>query len=177
MNHNLGTPDFELTVYGKPAPQGSKSPKGKGRMVESSEYVPPWREAVKAAAIAAMKARSIATYGGVGQVSLLRLDGPLVADMVFTMGYKPNSKPTWWPAGERWSKTLWWRPASAPDLSKLIRGTEDALQDAGAIRDDARIVGYGRLDKVFVDQPGDPDALQAAGAVIRLWKLPVEVAA
>ena len=33
-------------------------------------------------------------------------------------------------------------PTSAPDLSKLIRSTEDALGDAGAIVNDARIVDH-----------------------------------
>ncbi len=176
MNLNLGTPDFELTVYGRPAPQGSKNPKGKGRMVESSDYVMPWREAVKAAALTAMNAQSATICGGTGQASLLRLDGPLVVDMVFTVSDKPNSRPTWWPAGEKWSKTLWWRPAGAPDLDKLARSTGDALKEAGVCRDDARLVEYGRLAKVFVDQPGDADALSIPGAVIRLWKLSVGVA-
>ena len=51
-----------------------------------------------------------------------------------------------------------------PDLSKLARSTEDALSDAGLIADDARIVEYERLAKVF---PGeDPDALEAPGVLI-----------
>ena len=38
----------KFTVHGLPAPQGSKRHVGKGVMVESSKYVKPWREAVKA---------------------------------------------------------------------------------------------------------------------------------
>ena len=46
-----------------------------------------------------------------------------------------------------------------------MRSTEDALSDAGFWADDARVVEYGRLAKVF---PGeDPDALQSPGVVIR----------
>jgi len=32
------------------------------------------------------------------------------------------------------------RPAKMPDLSKLVRATEDALTDAGLWRDDAQVV-------------------------------------
>ncbi|TMR99552.1 RusA family crossover junction endodeoxyribonuclease [Nonomuraea basaltis] len=150
-------PLITITVVGQPAPQGSKRPLGKGRMVEQVEGVHPWRQDVKQAAIDAM------TNGP------LALDGPLVAEMVFTMRDKPVSKPTWWPTGIRWSKLMWWRPASAPDLSKLVRSTEDALTQARVWKDDARVVEYRRVAKVFVDQPGEPDALSRPGAVIRIW--------
>ena len=42
----------DLSVYGiDPAPQGSKRHIGKGRMVESSKRVGPWREAVRQSAV------------------------------------------------------------------------------------------------------------------------------
>jgi crossover junction endodeoxyribonuclease RusA len=41
---------FTFTVYGKPAPQGSKRHLGKGVMVESSNRVKPWRQDIKHAA-------------------------------------------------------------------------------------------------------------------------------
>ncbi len=55
-------------------------------------------------------------------------------------------------------------PSAKPDLSKLARATEDALTTAGIWEDDARVVEYSRLAKVF---PGeDPDALDSPGVLI-----------
>ena len=53
-----------------------------------------------------------------------------------------------------------------PDLSKLLRSTEDALTDAGLWADDARVVEYERLAKVY---PGeDPEALPVPGVRIEI---------
>lgn len=158
----LGRPLFAIVVHGLPAPQGSKSFKGmrKGKpiLVESSEAVKPWRAAVAAAALAARPA------------TWETLDGPLVADMVFTMP-RPKAAP----------KTLRTLPSPFPDLSKLCRATEDALgKDCKELRrpiieDDARIVAYRRLIKVYEKDPIDRDALRQPGAVIRLWHYPPEL--
>ena len=85
-------------------------------------------------------------------------DGPLRLRMVFTL-QKPASAP---------KRTRTW-PIRYPDLSKLTRSTEDALTSSGLIADDARIVEYSRLAKVF---PGeDPEALDSPGVVIHLETL------
>lgn len=134
-----------IRVYGLPGPQGSKryvgqSKTGRGIMVESSAKVKPWREAVKWAAI---------------QSGAKGLDGPLWVSMVFTLP-KPKSAP---------KKRRTW-PATKPDVSKLARSTEDALTDAGAWADDARVVEYLRLAKVY---PGeDRDALDRPGCLITI---------
>src|SRR5690606_25696178 len=61
------------------------------------------------------------------------------------------------------------RPTGAPDLSKLARATEDALTEAGVWKDDAAVVEYRRLAKVY---PGsDPDALDQPGVLIRIHLL------
>lgn len=142
---------MKIIVYGSPAPQGSKSFKGvfqgkdgrtHAKLVESSKRVKPWREDVKAAA---EKARNGAPP----------MDGPLVARMVFTMP-KPKSAP----------KTRVTFPCTKPDVSKLARSTEDALKDAGVYTDDARIVGYSRLWKVYPNE--DPEALEAPGVRIEI---------
>lgn len=141
---------MKIVVYGSPAPQGSKSFKGlakSGRAIlaESSKRVKPWRQDVKAAAIEA-------------RAGAAPLDGPLMARMVFTVP-KPASAPK--------RRTTY--PDRKPDLSKLLRSTEDALTDAGAIADDARIVGFSRLAKVY---PGeDPEALEAPGVVIFIERI------
>ena len=134
-----------IRVYGLPGPMGSKrfvglSKSGKGLMIESSKAVKPWREAVKWAAI---------------QSGARGLDGPLWVSMVFTIK-KPKSAPK--------RKRTW--PATKPDLSKLARSTEDALTDSGVWADDARVVEYLRLAKVY---PGeDRDALDRPGCLITI---------
>ena len=99
-----------ITVYGVPAPQGSKrfvghAKSGRGIMIESSVAVKPWREAVKWAAMGACA-----------------VTGPVRVTMTFTLP-KPKSAP----------KTCRTYPDRKPDLSKLIRSTEDALTDAGVL--------------------------------------------
>ncbi len=139
---------ISFVVYGSPAPQGSKkfvgmSKAGRGLMVESSKKVKPWRMDVKAAAEQARQ----------GMDSML--DGPLIVSMVFTLP-KPASAP---------KKRRTWADKK-PDVSKLARSTEDAISDAGLWADDARVVEYSRLAKVF---PGeDPDALDAPGVRVTI---------
>jgi len=106
-----------FTVIGDPAPQGSKRHVGHGVMIESSKRVKPWREAVAAAAFTARN----------GQPPL---DGPLVLTVTFWLP-KPASLSR---------RVIALGPFRKPDLSKLVRSTEDALTTAGAIADDARIV-------------------------------------
>lgn len=139
-------PELRIVARGLPAPQGSKRHVGNGVMIESSRKVRPWREAVKTAALDV-----------IGD-DWRALDEPLVVSMVFTMP-KPASAPK--------RRRTW--PMRTPDLSKLIRSTEDALTDAGVWRDDARVVGYRETRKAY---PGeDPHALPTPGAVIRIWRL------
>ena len=119
--------EFAFSVYGTPAPQGSKrfvghAKSGRGIMVESSKAVKPWREAVKYAAIEAM---GLHTAGG----ATVQLAGPLRLAVTFTLP-KPKSAP----------KKRRTYPDRKPDLSKLVRSTEDGLVDAGIIEDDARII-------------------------------------
>lgn len=150
---------IQITVYGTPAPQGSKNGRaiwrkgengareftGKIAMHESSKKVKPWRQDVKAAALAVRNGAE-------------PIDGPIVVRMVFTMP-KPLSAP-------KRKRTY---PDKKPDLSKLARSTEDALTEAGIWRDDARVIGYQRLAKVF---PGeDPEALDTPGVRITVMRI------
>lgn len=141
---------INLRIYGTPAPQGSKSFRGMtkaGRaiMTESSKKVRPWRQDVKIVAEAA------AAHEGSG----CPIDGPVIVRMVFTLK-KPVAAPK--------TRRTW--PMRTPDLSKLARATEDALTDAGIWTDDARVVEYERLAKVY---PGeDPEALASPGVVIQI---------
>lgn len=152
------TPAIAFEAYGTPAPQGSKRHVGRGVLVESSKKVKPWREAVKQAALAALEAKAVAEYGGVAQLALLRLDGPLMVEFAFTLA-RPASAP---------KRRLF--PDRTPDLSKLIRSTEDAITDAGVWADDARVVAYRKTRKIYTGSD-DPDVLHAPGAVIRIWSV------
>jgi len=136
-----------IVVRGNPAPQGSKkfvglSKSGRGIMTEMSKKVRPWRQDVKAAALAVR-----------GETA--PIDEPVRVRMVFTMP-KPSSAP-------KRKRTY---PCRMPDLSKLARSTEDALTEAGIWRDDARVVQYDRLAKVY---PGeDPESLDTPGVRIEV---------
>jgi len=139
-----------IVVYGSPAPQGSKkfvgtTAGGRGILAESSKKVRPWRQDVKAAALEA-------------RAGAEPIDEPVRVRMVFTMP-KPASAPK--------RKRIY--PMRMPDLSKLARSTEDALTEAGIWKDDARVVEYSRLAKVF---PGeDPEALDSPGVRIVVERL------
>lgn len=138
---------IEITVIGTPAPQGSKKflgvKAGRGILVESSKKVKPWREAVVYAAIEAMQGRA-----GQG------ISGAVSVEIVFTLP-KPKSAP-------KRMKTF---PDRKPDLSKLVRSTEDALTDAGVWQDDARVVEL----KCAKRYPGEGRlAMPVPGAVIRV---------
>jgi len=104
---------LEFWVSGRPAPQGSKRHVGNGRMLEMSKYVAGWRAAVKAEA----------TRQAAGWVPL---DEPCWLRVGF---YLARPKAPKFPD----------RPGVTPDLSKLVRATEDALTGV-AWSDDSRVV-------------------------------------
>ena len=153
-------PIITITAYGLPAPQGSKRHVGRGVMVESSKNVKPWREAVKTAA------RDF--IDSMPPIYWAPLDEPLVVSMVFTFA-RPKGHYRTGRNAHLLRDTAPVRPATAPDLSKLIRSTEDALTDAGIWRDDSLVVRYSDTGKAYPD--GDDLALTSPGAVIRIWLL------
>src|SRR5690606_12970535 len=140
-----------VRVHGIPAPQGSKRHVGGGRMIESSKKVGPWREAVKAAVLAATGRRPTT------------LDGPGEIVMTFFLPRPRGHYGTGRNAG-RVRDSAPTEPTTKPDLDKLVRTTLDALTDVGAIRDDAQVVrieaakGYSRPE-------------ESPGATIHVWRL------
>ena len=133
---------MRIEVYGTPGPQGSKRYVGNGIMIESSPKVKPWREAVKWAALQAKPTEDFCIHG------------PVSVIMTFTLP-KPKS-------ARRRVRTF---PDKKPDLSKLIRSTEDSLTDAGIWEDDSRVI-YCIARKTF---PGEgADSLPAPGVVIHV---------
>ena len=133
-----------FTVFGLPGPQGSKrfvgrAKSGRGILVESSAKVKPWREAVRWTALEAIADKKI------------RFTGAVEVSMIFTLP-KPKSASKCASASKR------------PDLSKLVRSTEDALTDSGIWEDDARVI------RCFSEKhyAGSSNALNVPGCVIRI---------
>ena len=151
--------DLVFVVYGDPAPQGSKSAKGSYtdaagkrhvRLVESSKRVKPWRERVEAAVREALAGRTG-----------FPLAGPLEIGALFTLP-RPGRMPK-----ERIVGGIA-LPMCYPDLSKLLRSTEDAITKAGAWLDDAQVVNCREFGKRYAGEPG---ALESPGAVVRVWQI------
>jgi Holliday junction resolvase RusA-like endonuclease len=163
----VAAPDrLTLTVYGLPAPQGSKRHVGRGVMVESSKRLKPWRDDVRAAALDLIACDCPDDCGTLAPG--YPLDGPLVAEMVFTF-IRPRGHYRTGMQAHLLRALAPARPAGLPDLSKLARSTEDALTSAGAWADDARVVEYARLAKVYAGE--DPDALDAPGVRLTIRPL------
>lgn len=124
---------LSITVHGLPAPQGSKNVNRHGAVYESSKAVKPWRDSVTAAAREAMES------AGTGSQDWAPILGPVGLEVYFHFPRPKSHFGTGRNEGQlKLSAPL--RPAIAPDLSKLIRSTEDALTDAGVWRDDALVV-------------------------------------
>lgn len=145
---------LELFVPGRAAPQGSKQARpiyrgkgatreftGKVATVESSKAgVNAWRGDVRAALIPAWDGRP-------------PLDGPLVLEVEFIRN-RPKSAP----------KSYTPEHTTYPDVSKLVRSTEDAITSAGVWADDARVV---RL----IASKRNAEHGETAGAHIRIGRL------
>lgn len=127
----LASAGLSFIVHGTPRPQGSKrllrNPyTGKVAMVESSRQLGPWRDSVVAAA-----------RGAMGDLTE-PLQGPVRLSVVCSFA-RPKSH---YRAGKNAHLLRDGAPRAhtgKPDMSKLVRAVEDALTDAGVIRDDAQI--------------------------------------
>lgn len=166
---------LHIRVYGTPAPQGSKTARSfcgqvaqvcknchrphlvKINQVEASKHVALWRDTVHLHARQAM-----------GRVPL-RWDEPCVVSMVFTFTRPPSHYLTGRLTAGRLTAAAPLVPGVKPDLSKLVRSTEDALTTAGVWRDDALAVEYGRMAKVYVGE--DRHALPRPGVriIVTRW--------
>lgn len=112
---------YLFTVEGIPAPQGSKTYVGNGRMIESSKKVAPWRKAVTLA---------ILEKGFESQ-----LQGALWISVVF---YMPRPKSHFTTGGLKSNAPE--THTKIPDLDKLVRSTLDAITQSGLIVDDSQFV-------------------------------------
>ena len=119
--------EITFDVIGRPAPQGSKKSIGNNRFVESSKFLPAWRNAVKIAAEEAVTASMWA-----------RVSGPVELEVMFYLD-RPSTI----------SATKRAQPTVPPDLDKLIRGVGDAL--TGVVYDDDSQVIRCLAWKVYAD--------------------------
>lgn len=153
LRRPVRTLQVAFTVWGEPVPQGSMvallsaTVKGRPMLKASNEkLLKPWRRAVTAAAVAAMR----------DQPSARRplLDGPLAVRMVFTFD-RPKSV-----------KRL--EPCTRPDGDKLARSCADSLTTARLWADDGRVVEW-VIRKVYV--ACDPESLPRPGVRIAVWSI------
>lgn len=113
-----------INVSGAPAPQGSKSIGRNGNVYESSKFVGPWRAAVKAAALLAVRT----PFAGPVHVSLLfRLERPKGHYRTGRYAHLLRDDAPQYPDGY-------------PDLDKLCRSTLDGLTAGRAWGDDSQAV-------------------------------------
>lgn len=132
-----------LTVYGLPAPQGSKRHVGNGVLVESSKRVKPWREDVRQAALDAMPPTT-ATIQEDGQPVELPtvggpFTGPVTLDVTFVLP-RPKSHHRTGRHQHLLRGTAPATPVGRPDLDKLLRAVMDALTSAWTWKDDAQVI-------------------------------------
>lgn len=129
-----------FTVFGTPAPQGSKKAyvipgTNRANVVDDSAKTKPWREAVKAAALDVMDPVADRLDGAVEVMLTFHLDRPQGHyGTGRNAGVVKESAPAY--------------PAKRPDLDKYVRSTLDALTDVGLVSDDSRIVTL-RARKVY----------------------------
>lgn len=139
---------LEITVLGRPAPQGSHKFVGMrgGRpiIVDNSKTVGPWRATVKAAALMAMR-----ITGGVYPIT-----APVRVDVELFIHHAPSNRDPL-PSNK-----------NTGDTDKHLRSIFDALVQAGAIDDDSLVViTTARKQWATTRQPG---------ATIRITPIPLE---
>lgn len=158
---------LSFTVFGDPEPGGSKSGfaiyrgsaakgtrefTGRVAIADTNKHVARWRALVR---------QACRPHGR--PLIFPCLDGPLVVRFMFTLhrpeSVKLNRRPY---------------PSVKPDCSKLVRGTEDEITQAGLWRDDARIVSE-LISKAYAGNQhadGTP-ALDVPGCVVDIFEIMV----
>lgn len=118
-----------INVIGTPIQQGSKVANrfGHGVRDTNAKKLKPWRAEVSGTVLEAMRAAGWAT-----------LDGPVEVTISFFHPRPVGHYGTGRNAGVLKPSAPHWK-STAPDIDKLTRAILDALTDAAAIRDDARV--------------------------------------
>jgi hypothetical protein len=144
-----------IRAYGRPAPQGSKELGTGGALLESSAYLPAWRQAIR---IAAFRAYADAGIPAAALPVFARGRGVIIERCVFLLE----------PQQCRAAGTD--EPLEKPDIDKLLRATLDALggatdpkHSARLFADDSQVVGIDGLRKARI---APISGYERAGAII-----------
>lgn len=157
--------ELTITVYGDPAPQGSKTAfrnqyTGRIQQVESSPRIGRWRHDVRTAVEDVMKAEA----GHAWQVT----NAPVGISIEFAY-LRPSSH---WRTGRNSHRLRDTAPAypiakNKNDIDKLVRAVLDAIGSTGLVwGDDSQVVKLHGVWKRYCDHPA---ALDRPGALIRIW--------
>jgi Holliday junction resolvase RusA-like endonuclease len=134
----------EFRVVGRPAPQGSKTPLGRGRFMEQSPHLKNWRNDVRNAAMQHYNGEAL-------------IDGPIFTQIAFLFRRPNNHYRSNNPARPLKDDAPFWH-VGTPDNDKLQRATNDAL--TGVIwTDDCRVAAT-LSQKLYTED--------AEGAIIRV---------
>jgi hypothetical protein len=142
---------LSITAVGRPAPQGSHELGGAGQLLDSSPYLPAWRQAIKIAAFR--------SYSQLGIDPLaLPVFGPGVP-VIF-------ERITFHVAPEQCRAEGTAEPIGKPDVDKLLRSTLDALggrhdaaKTARLFADESQVVEIRNLSKQRHGPTAGPGAL------------------
>jgi len=142
-----------IRVYGTPAPQGSKARGRHGGVYEMSKAVGPWRAAVRLATEGEL--RFLGSITDEPGRSLPPAEGPVAVTVVFLM-VRPSMHHVAGRKDRELKPGAPTRPATRPDIDKLVRSTLDGLKSGGAYGDDGQVADLCAA-KVYCrpgDQPG-----------------------
>ncbi len=123
---------LHIRVNGIPAPQGSKRHVGNGRMIEQSQAVGPWREAIRAQTQVAT-----ALVSGPWRA----MTGPVDVSLIFRFPRPKGHYGTGRNAGKlKPSAPQFPATRRRGDIDKLVRAVLDGITQGGAIADDGLVV-------------------------------------
>lgn len=148
-NHPATIPHrLVVTVYGTPAPQGSKTRNRYGAIYDdNAATLHTWREDVKLAALRALEETA----------SWERDYKAVVGQFVFYLP-RPRSHYRTGKNAELLRDNAPTYCPTKPDLDKLLRSTWDALTAAGVYTDDSRVVSANSI-KLYADGPQLPGCI------------------
>jgi crossover junction endodeoxyribonuclease RusA len=142
-----------IIVSGRPAPQGSKRHIGKGRVIEQSKAVGPWRGKV-----------TDQTRAHMLDQKLMPFTGPVDVQLRFRLARPKDHYRTGRNAHLLRDAAPEW-PSARPDLDKLARAVLDGLTAGGAWHDDGQAAILHAAKQWAT--PGRPE-----GCIIEITSLP-----
>lgn len=153
------TDHLVVVVEDRPVPQGSKTRFGKRIVEDNADLLAPWREAVKAAAVVAMR-----EMHPDDPRPLFPKGTPVAVELTFTFPRPGAHYGTGRNAAALKPGAPTWR-TTYPDLDKLTRAVFDAFTAAGVWHDDGQAC---QLAARKCYPGGHRDALPIPGVIARL---------